>query len=126
MMTPEQMLADALPWADYWWAKFKGIYRLTKPMSTFKMNKRLKTTAGRNFWIERVIDLSVELYGQYPDEFRCEIIPHELAHQVTFDVYGECRQIHGTEWKSVMRAVGREPSTYHSMENQIHAARKAK
>ena len=123
-MTQDQMLANAIVWANHWWAKYKGIYRLTKPMPTFKLNKRLKTTAGRNFWVERVVDLSMELYQEYPQEFHQDIIPHELAHQVTYDVYGECRQAHGTEWKSVMSAVGLTPSTYHSMVNSAHEARK--
>ncbi len=120
------MLAQTQTWGKYWWAKYRGIYTLNKPMPVFKMNKRLKTTAGRNFWELRVIDLSVELFSQHPEYFRDDTIPHELAHQVCFDVYGECKQIHGTEWKSVMRAVGLEPSTYHSMTNSIHEARKAK
>ncbi len=120
------MLAQAQTWGKYWWAKYRGVYTLNKPMPVFKMNKRLKTTAGRNFWELRIIDLSVELFSQHPEYFRDDTIPHELAHQVCFDVYGECKQIHGTEWKSVMRAVGLEANTYHTMTNAIHEARKAK
>jgi SprT protein len=118
-MTQDQMLADATKWAIYWWAKFGAIYSLTKPMPIIKMNNRLKTTAGRNFWELRLVDLSVELYNQHPDYFRKDTIPHELAHQVTFDIHGVCRQVHGVEWKAVMRAVGLEPTRCHSMENKL-------
>ena len=90
---------------------------LTKTAPAVVLNKRLKTTAGRAF-IERnpqCIDLSVELFEQYPDEFCRVIIPHELAHCVAFLVYNDPG--HGKSWKKIMKELGLPPERCHNMVN---------
>jgi predicted SprT family Zn-dependent metalloprotease len=90
------------------------------------LNARLKTTAGRMFVETRKMDLSLDLMHQYPQEFKLEIIPHELCHQVAYDVFGIGKadqtrvEWHGSEWAHVMRTYGVEPRTTHSLVNHFH------
>jgi predicted SprT family Zn-dependent metalloprotease len=83
------------------WAKFVTIYpRLNKPCPKIIINNRLKTTAGRCDFTARLIDLSPLLFNENITEFISIIIPHEVAHQVAWDIYGDSG--HGSDWKSVM------------------------
>ena len=109
----------------WWWQKLCARYpKLHKPMPRLVLNKRLKTTAGRCFYETRVIDLSYDLLMEYPQEFYFQTIPHELCHQVAWDLYAEPQ--HGKPWKDTMLGMGLEPDIYHNMTNTRWAARKAK
>lgn len=50
------------------------------------------------------------------DEFMKETVVHEIAHLVARNVYGANIKPHGVEWKTVMRKLGYEPETTHTME----------
>lgn len=108
-------------WADHWWARLVRLYPTVGTKPIVKINKRLKTTAGRMAIRERVMDLSADLLELYPDQFSGDIIPHELSHQVAFDVYrigdGVRNNWHGKEWCAIMGSIGCKPETYHSMVN---------
>lgn len=43
-----------------------------------------------------------------------QTIQHELAHYITIKIYGDTCLSHGTEWSSVMRALGVPADTYHN------------
>lgn len=45
-----------------------------------------------------------------------ETLAHELAHVIQYVCFPHAKQAHGPEWKRIMRDLGFEPSTYHSME----------
>lgn len=84
-----------------------------------KLNKRLKSTAGRAF-IESVpqyIELSHDLFSLYPEEFQTDTIPHELAHLVAYTVFNDPG--HGKGWKTVMCTIGVEPNRCHNMVNTL-------
>lgn len=115
-------------WAATTWVRYCKLFPALSPAAcpSIKFNNRLKTTAGRCFWETREIDISPELFTEYPEQFRRDTIPHEMAHQVTFDLYKQVKQTHGREWRGVMERFGLEPNTYHNMVNTKFAARRTK
>lgn len=113
MQTENELLEIAQAAADKAWLRFRKLYAKLGTMPRIVFNNRLKTTAGRCDYSERLIDLSTSLMRENVAEFCNTIIPHELAHQVAFDVYGDTG--HGPDWKSVMIAYGIEPARCHSL-----------
>ena len=111
-------------WNTRWWNLLCDNYPLqgfTKPQIMF--NNRLKTTAGAAYMESRLIHLSAELYSEYRKKFEVSVIPHELCHQVAYDIYqakGHC-----PKWKSIMVKIGLKPDRCHTMINSKHEARKA-
>lgn len=97
------------------WQRFCRVYpelsRFNCP--TVEFNNRLKSTAGRCWVDSNKIDISTSLYAEFQVEFRKIIIPHEIAHQVDFNLYGTAG--HGRNWKSVMTSYGIPPDTYHKL-----------
>lgn len=80
------------------------------------------TTAGTANYRTWTIDLNPVLLVENLDDFIEDTVPHELAHLVTNmvyphahkRVYGQKRSPHGSEWQSVMRVLGANPSRCHS------------
>jgi SprT protein len=56
-----------------------------------------------------------ELLDRYGDEFVRTIVPHEVAHVVTWAVFGRVKP-HGPEWRDVMRFFGAPPRVTHEFE----------
>jgi SprT protein len=52
----------------------------------------------------------------HPDTVINEVVPHEVAHLLTFNLFPRFRQHHGPEWKSVMRRLGLPPARCHRMQ----------
>lgn len=121
--TELQTLAEhrvAAVWAIF--AKYYGI-RLNQSMPVVSLNNRLKTTAGRSFYWERKIDLSTSLFSEHTHHFLVDTIPHEVCHQVAWDIYNE--KGHGPSWKHTMRVFGIEPNRCHHMINTVWESQKA-
>jgi predicted SprT family Zn-dependent metalloprotease len=121
-MTPTIALQT---WAAESWARLqtqhKALQAFALPVVTF--NNRLKTTAGRCFADERRCDFSTELFDEYSEHFRVDTIPHELIHQVVYDLYCQ-KESHGRYWKRAMRLYGLSDHPYHYMVNTKHAVRR--
>jgi len=86
------------------------------------MNNRLRSTAGQ-CWVERNrIDIATKflLHSQAYQVYMMEIIlPHELAHQADFNVFGtsELKCGHGKYWQYIMTDILNLPANkYHKME----------
>jgi len=110
-----------------WWIRIRSVYPQLSPIvPTVKLNNRLKTTAGRAFYdcAPQYIDLSLELFWEYTEQFVMDTIPHELAHLAAWTIYQDPG--HGTGWKTVLERVGIETSRLHHMVNSAHAKRKAR
>jgi predicted SprT family Zn-dependent metalloprotease len=124
-MTSDELHNKVIASADNWWGILQSKYpTISKIRPAVKYNKRLKTTAGRAF-IEnkpQYIDLSNELLWEHPNDFFDDTIPHELAHCAAYTVFGDSG--HGIGWKTVMRAIGLEPTRCHNMVNSKHEERK--
>lgn len=100
---------------NIFWRKARRFYGAgIGPMPIIKMNSRLTSTGGRAFLTDYYIDLSCYLMERNYENFRINIIPHELCHLIAFRLYGD--KGHGKPWKKVMVDMGLEPKPYHNME----------
>ena len=108
---------------DHVWAQLCEIrpklVRLDPP--TIVLNGRLWRTAGRCFQDTRTIDLGVKFFEhsrEYGTTMLNVILPHEIIHQVDYDLYGlsEKKCGHGRNWRKLMIEYGLPDNPYHSME----------
>ncbi len=127
-MDRKQALETATMWTANTWARLEKMYPLMLgKCPSVEISARLKTTAGFCYWEQRQTKYSFDLFCEYAETFRMVTIPHELAHQVAWDVYRvPQRRAHGTEWKSIMERLGLEPTPWHDMVNTKYAASRAK
>ena len=95
---------------------YSGLARFEKP--TIKLNGRLTKTAGRCFMESNYIDLGTKFMLAHYDRMIGEIMVHEIAHQVDYNLNGvpEGNRWHGRNWQKIMLAYGVDPVTYHDME----------
>lgn len=71
-----------------------------------RWNHRMRTTAGRAFWPDAVIELNPKLKEIAPDEVQRTLL-HELAHLVAYSRAGRRRiTAHGVEWQQACNDVG--------------------
>jgi len=86
------------------------------------MNARLTATGGRAFLQDGKIDLSCYLMTNNMDNYKTEIIPHELCHIIAWRLYGD--KGHGKGWKYVMQEMSVNGKRYHNMTTKSQAERK--
>ena len=70
------------------------------------------STAGRAWLGQWRIQLNEQLCKENMEDFMNDTIPHEVAHLIAYKVFGD--DGHGDGWKSVMRALGLNPSRCHN------------
>lgn len=69
-------------------------------------NPRMRTTAGRAWWPDRVIELNPKLKDCEPEEI-WRTLKHELAHLVAYERCGRRRiDPHGPEWQTACADLG--------------------
>ncbi|WP_233407656.1 SprT family zinc-dependent metalloprotease [Marinomonas spartinae] len=57
------------------------------------------------------------MYQQNPQDFLETVVPHEVAHIIVFQIYGNDVRPHGKEWQAVMHKVyGLPPQRTHSFD----------
>lgn len=74
------------------------------------------TTAGMAYYNSNKIRLNHALLLKNESGFFSETIPHEIAHLVSFRVFGKNGMGHGPEWKFVMRVFGLEAKRLHNFD----------
>jgi predicted SprT family Zn-dependent metalloprotease len=79
---------------------------------------RLTRTAGKNYQEENLIHLGNKFFAKNSANMRMVILPHEIAHQADFNLFGisEKKCGHGVQWQKIMLQLGLAPNKYHSME----------
>ena len=71
-----------------------------------RWNARMRTTAGRAWWPDRLIELNPKLNELSSDEV-WRTLKHELAHLVAYERAGRRRiEPHGAEWRAACADVG--------------------
>jgi predicted SprT family Zn-dependent metalloprotease len=78
---------------------------------------RLTRTAGKSYQEENRIHLAAKFFAKHDANMRLVILPHELAHQADFNLFGisEKNCGHGANWCMIMLQLGLAPNKYHSM-----------
>lgn len=79
---------------------------------------RLTRTAGKNYQPNNKIHLGNKFFIKHKKEMLTVILPHELAHQIDWNLFGfsEKNCGHGKKWQEIMLKLGLPPNKYHSME----------
>lgn len=104
-------------------AKAREMYRghgIQTPVVLFDLTG---TTAGEA-WGSYKIRLNSALFAVNESEFYNDTIPHEVAHIVQHTVYPHSKP-HGSEWRSIMRFFGYNPTRKHKMDCTAVRRRKA-
>ncbi len=82
-----------------------------------KINNRFTKCAGRNITEDNVVELGGKFLTQFPDNMLAVILPHELAHQIDFNLNGwfDRKPHHGKQWQVIMHKIGLPADPYHTM-----------
>lgn len=73
------------------------------------------TKAGYAVLNHNTLHLHEQLYSEHHTYYWSDVIPHELAHLITYHVFGQVKP-HGKEWRSVMKYVFNVlPTTTHQL-----------
>lgn len=65
----------------------------------------------------RELNLSGKFLAKFEKNMINVILPHELAHQIDYDVFGwyARKPHHGKCWIEIMVKIGQKPEPYHTM-----------
>ncbi|GAB3523486.1 SprT family zinc-dependent metalloprotease [Photobacterium alginatilyticum] len=87
--------------------------RLPMPAVSFRQRGKIAGSARLQGWEVR---FNPVLLKENPQAFLDEVVPHEVAHLVTFKLFGKVRP-HGREWQIIMTEVFKIPArTTHSFD----------
>ena len=78
---------------------------------------RLTRTAGKNYQTENRIHIANKFFVRNYTEMFSVILPHEIAHQADFNLFGlsEKNCGHGKKWCEIMVKLGLPANKYHSL-----------
>ena len=81
------------------------------------------TTAGEAKYIG-ILRWNLSIYALNKEVYLARTVPHEVAHLVSYEMYGAAGHGHGKHWKSIMRNVmGLEAKRCHSYKEGVKKSR---
>lgn len=88
--------------------------KFQRSVCNFKQKGRAAGTAHLQ---KNELRFNAFMYQQNPIEFINTVVPHEVAHIIVFQIYGNTVKPHGKEWKAVMLKVfGIAPNRTHTFD----------
>lgn len=87
-----------------------------------ELNPRMRSTAGRAFYRSNKIQLNERLLTDNPQDIE-QTFAHELAHLISYALYGDAGKGHGSNWRRVMKQLGYEPDRTHDLDVSAYARR---
>ncbi|WP_409419492.1 SprT family zinc-dependent metalloprotease [Marinomonas sp. RS-M-Aa-14] len=89
--------------------------------TTFKRSvcnfKQRGKAAGTAHLQKNELRFNYFMYQQNPTEFLNSVVPHEVAHMVVYQIYGNSVKPHGKEWQAVMfKVFGIRPNRTHTFD----------
>jgi predicted SprT family Zn-dependent metalloprotease len=80
-----------------------------------KLCNRKTVTAGCCYQLDSIIDLAFKFFDKFEDRMILEILPHELAHQADYNLFGQSEKKcgHGKKWCEIMVKLGLPANKYH-------------
>ncbi|WP_172378293.1 SprT-like domain-containing protein, partial [Gilliamella apicola] len=76
-----------------------------EPKIVYKPKGSIAGSAILNRW---EIQLNTTMLCENGEKFIEEVVPHELAHLITFQIYGKVKP-HGKEWQYIMSEIMKQP-----------------
>lgn len=102
------------------WDMFSTIYPSLAKQNhpTIFLNNRFTRTAGVCKVEQNRIELGYKFFENHAEEMFCIILPHEIAHQIDYNLHGlpKNNRWHGKTWQQIMVNFGLKPELYHAME----------
>ena len=83
---------------------------------TVEFSNRLKTSMGYAYYRKNIIRLSTRLWSRATITERRDTIRHELAHIVSFKMFGYRGTGHGANWKYIARQLGCSAARCHNVD----------
>lgn len=85
-------------------------FKSNMPLPMVKFNQRGRA-AGTAYLQRNEVRFNYYMYQQNPDLFVEQVVPHEIAHLVVFNLYGANVRPHGAEWKQIMLGLYQIPAS---------------
>ena len=81
------------------------------------LNNRYTKTAGMARLTKGQCDISAKFLAKFPDEVLGQVLPHELAHFIDYNLNGwfTGKRGHGLEWQIIMEKIGKNTARCHTM-----------
>ena len=103
------------------WAGYTRIWPNLGVVPAIKINMRLSATAGQNRYDQNVVEMAGKFLNrskEFGQEMVNVILPHELAHQIDYNLNGvpDGNKWHGNQWKVIMVKIGQNPARCHRMD----------
>ena len=104
---------------DHIWAElcesYPKLVRFNPPKIV--LNNRFTKTAGCNYQTLNQIDLATKFFANNSVQMFSVILPHEIAHQADFNIFGQSEKKcgHGKNWAKIMVELGLPANKYHSL-----------
>ena len=106
--------------AEYYWREYIKVFPKLKDFDCPKIviNNRLSRVIAYNRSEENIINMGGKFMVNNLDAMKTLILPHELAHQIDYNLNGWTKgdRHHRRSWKIIMVKIDQAPELYYNLE----------